>query len=453
MRKKLIEVITVLMCVSFCMTACGNAGQQSESVISNVTIDKQTAQKEQLDEVGVTLYLPEEFTESKGVVSISGNGSAAGDGIFFVSATYIGVAKEWLDNLSNSENPSEEDIKKYTDSKVGLFNVVGIDKGRGAQEIVDAVNALMGEDAVNTGELTEIKKNGDITYYRVNKIFADNTDSLESEFAEEYTKLFGMVDAVIDNAEFFEPVGVYDELMGKAVSFETKDLDGNIVTSEELFSKYDVTMVNVWATWCQWCIKELPELEKMNNELSAKNCAIIGFLGDGEDEETIALAKEQLKEAGCTYLCLLPFEGWEEVFAIASGWPTSFFYNSKGEMVAEPVIGASLDQYKDRFDSILSGNVSDETITQNAVQNNGNAYRIYVVDQNANPVVDAKVQFCTADTCKIGTTDENGVAIFDDPEGVYQVHVLKAPEGYEVDDTILATPDKYSDITIVLQAK
>ena len=453
MRRKLIEVVTAVMCFSFCMTACGKAGQQSESPISNVIIDKQTAEKQQLDEVGVTLYLPKEFTESKGVVSISGNGSAAGDGVYFISSTYAGVTKEWLDNLSESENPSEEDIQKYTDSKVGLFNVVGIDKGRGAQEIVDAVNALMGKDAVSTSELTEIKKNGDITYFRVNKIFADNTDGLEPEFAEEYAKLFGMVDAVIDNAEYFKPVGVYDELMGKTVSFETKDLDGNIVTSEELFSKYDVTMVNVWATWCQWCIKELPELEKMNNELSDKNCAIIGFLGDGEDEETIALAKEQLQEAGCTYLCLLPFEGWEEVFTIASGWPTSFFYNSKGEMAAEPVVGASLDQYKDRFDGILSGDVSDETITQSVSLSNENAYRIYVVDQNSNPVVGAKVQFCTEDTCKIGTTDEIGAATFDDPEGIYQVHVLKAPDGYEVDDTIFATPDKYSDMTIVLQTK
>ena len=90
---------------------------------------------------------------------------------------------------------------------------------------------------------------------------------------------------------------------------------------------------------------------------------------------------------------------------------------------------------------------------QNAVGSLNKHIGFYVVDQNANPVVDAKVQFCTADTCKIGTTDETGVAIFDDPEGVYQVHVLKAPEEYEVDDTILATPDKYSDITIVLQAK
>ena len=32
------------------------------------------------------------------------------------------------------------------------------------------------------------------------------------------------------------------------------------------------------------CNKELPELENMNNELTAKNCAIGGFFGDGEDK-------------------------------------------------------------------------------------------------------------------------------------------------------------------------
>ena len=265
------------------------------------------------------------------------------------------------------------------------------------------------------------------------------TEKIESEEPEETVK---------EGSETENASDKYDGIM-----FETRDIDGNIVTSEELFSKYDVTMVNVWATWCYWCVMELPELEKLNNKLSGKNCAVIGLLGDGEDKQTIKYAKELMQDAGCDYLCLLPFEGWEDIFIMDEGWPTSFFINSKGEMVGEPVVGAAVDMYEECIDSILEETGSDKTASQNGAGKDENVYRIFVVDQYSNPVVGAKVQFCTSDTCKIGTTDETGAAVFDDPEGIYQVHVLKAPKGYKVDDTVLETPDRYGDMTIVLRKK
>lgn len=280
------------------------------------------------------------------------------------------------------------------------------------------------------------------------EIESEEPEETETEESETENVSDSVAETLSDNEDNSEPVEEYDGIM-----FETRDIDGNIVTSEELFSKYDVTMVNVWATWCYWCVMELPELEKLNNKLSGKNCVVIGLLGDGEDKQTIAYAKELMQDAGCDYLCLLPFEGWEDIFIMDEGWPTSFFINSKGEMVGEPVIGAAVDMYEECIDSILEETGSDKTASQNVTGNDENVYRIYVVDQYSNPVVGAKVQFCTSDTCKIGTTDETGAAVFDDPEGIYQVHVLKAPKGYKVDDTVLETPDRYGDMTIVLRKK
>ena len=54
----------------------------------------------------------------------------------------------------------------------------------------------------------------------------------------------------------------------KFPSFTGKDLDGNDVNSDELFSKNKVTVMNFWFTTCKPCVGELGDLEKLNQELS-----------------------------------------------------------------------------------------------------------------------------------------------------------------------------------------
>lgn len=60
------------------------------------------------------------------------------------------------------------------------------------------------------------------------------------------------------------------------ISFETTDLDGNVVRSADVFKGHRLTMVNVWGTFCGPCIGEMPELEKLNYRLKQKDCAIVG---------------------------------------------------------------------------------------------------------------------------------------------------------------------------------
>lgn len=61
------------------------------------------------------------------------------------------------------------------------------------------------------------------------------------------------------------------------------------------------------------------------------------------------------------------------------------------------------------------------------------------------------IQFCDESTCNMGKTDDNGTVSFEMPEGVvYEVHVLKVPEGYEKNADEFRTLDVYSDLTIVI---
>jgi hypothetical protein len=86
------------------------------------------------------------------------------------------------------------------------------------------------------------------------------------------------------------------------------------------------------------------------------------------------------------------------------------------------------------------------------VPNNAGKYRVIVTDENGNAVKGAMVQFCSDVACMMGKTDANGVAEFAEEEGVYTVHMLKVPEGYEKSGVEIITNTSYSDIFIVLKA-
>ena len=132
--------------------------------------------------------------------------------------------------------------------------------------------------------------------------------------------------------------------MQKFPAFEGKDLDGNTVKSDELFSGNAVTVVNFWFTTCNPCVGELSELDALNKELANKGGALIGinsFTLDG-DEKAIAEAKEVLAKKGATYQNIYFGSGGdagkfvENVFA----YPTTYVVDRSGNIVGEPIVGA-----------------------------------------------------------------------------------------------------------------
>ena len=144
-----------------------------------------------------------------------------------------------------------------------------------------------------------------------------------------------------------------EETAWDGLAFETTDLDGNPVTAQELFSAHAVTMVNVWASWCPPCVRELPELQRLNGEFAEKNCAIVGFLIDGDEAQGLADAKARLQEAGVTYTILLPCDELNEIFSVQAV-PTSFFVDSAGHLVGEPIVGAYVDGYTAALDAAIA---------------------------------------------------------------------------------------------------
>ena len=132
--------------------------------------------------------------------------------------------------------------------------------------------------------------------------------------------------------------------MQKFPAFEGKDLDGNTVKSDELFSGNAVTVVNFWFTTCNPCVGELSELDALNKELAEKGGALIGvntFTLDG-DKAAIADAKDVLAKKGATYQNIYFGSGGdagkfvENVFA----YPTTYVVDRNGNIVGDPIVGA-----------------------------------------------------------------------------------------------------------------
>ena len=132
--------------------------------------------------------------------------------------------------------------------------------------------------------------------------------------------------------------------MQKFPAFEGKDLDGNTVKSDELFSGNAVTVVNFWFTTCNPCVGELAELDALNKELAQKGGALIGvntFTLDG-NEAAISDAKDVLMKKGATYQNVyFPSDGEAGKFTTnIFAYPTTYVVDRSGNIVGEPIVGA-----------------------------------------------------------------------------------------------------------------
>ena len=130
----------------------------------------------------------------------------------------------------------------------------------------------------------------------------------------------------------------------KFPSFEGKDLDGNTVKSDELFSANAVTVVNFWFTTCSPCVGELSDLDALNQELAEKGGSLIGvntFTLDG-DEAAISEAKDVLAKKGATYQNVY-FDSDGEAGKFTTNifaYPTTYVVDRSGNIVGEPIVGA-----------------------------------------------------------------------------------------------------------------
>ena len=238
-----------------------------------------------------------------------------------------------------------------------LFTVFGISDGRGEDEL----RALLKEDNYPYDDgftwLEEVWSDGDTTFYAGQYDYTeermDEYQDYMGDFFTEMEDIYRDKETFLSAFSFRSPIWPKDLNIGDVIRFETTDLNGNPVSSEELFAESEVTMVNLWGTWCGPCKRELPELAVMAKEFEAQGCRVIGICNDAYAEDKLEKAKGLLQDAGAEYLNLVGSPGLDAILH-ASAFPSTYFVDREGRLLMLPIVGADVEGYPGAVEEALS---------------------------------------------------------------------------------------------------
>ena len=204
---------------------------------------------------------------------------------------------------------------------------------------------VMTEDGKNYGDflimtIDKAKEQFSEDEYKLIKGEAEKIRDIEAKLTELENKFPEILSSGEDGMN--TPAG--NANVTKFPSFTGKDLNGNEVKSDELFSGNAVTVVNFWFTTCGPCVGELGDLEKLNKELGDKGGELIGinaFTLDG-DKKSISEAKEVLDKNGASYRNVY-FDSDSDAGKFTAGifaYPTTYVVDRNGNIVGDPIVGA-----------------------------------------------------------------------------------------------------------------
>lgn len=129
-------------------------------------------------------------------------------------------------------------------------------------------------------------------------------------------------------------------------NFTTQDLNGDTVT-QDIFKEHKLTMVNIFTTWCTPCVGEMPDLEKLHQQIADQDVGVVGVVLDvlneeGEIvEEDLERAQLLVENTGVTYPILLPDSTYFNGRLIdIDAFPETFFVDKNGNIVGKTYSGS-----------------------------------------------------------------------------------------------------------------
>ena len=128
------------------------------------------------------------------------------------------------------------------------------------------------------------------------------------------------------------------------ISFSLPDINGNIVSAEDVWSKNKITIIDFWASWCGPCRSEMPNLVRLYDTYHDKGLEIIGVSLD-EDKQQWETAIDKL---GIKWLQLSDLKGWENAVARqfdVNSIPYTIIVDNKGQTLATDLRGESLQTF------------------------------------------------------------------------------------------------------------
>ena len=322
MMKKITAMLLTLMICACCF------GAQAE----------QEPATEEMPVMGLTFTYPQEMIDAKGAVATDGALSLGGS-VYYAYWYY--AALTWEELTQGLEADRDNTISKVE----LLFYLFAVGENRDFSQVSELTeNQLTAENAVQIGQ------EGSWTYYLYMTPHPEFADRVTAEYYDEYSALCGLADKYAAACSFYTPFNPEDaggETGGQIISFKANDLDGNPVSSAEIFSQHEITMVNIWATWCGPCVGELAELQEIHKRFLEKDCAVLGLMTDDD----IRSAKNLIRQNGVTYQVAVN-TSFRSVFPY-SGIPTSFFVDRNGRFLGTMIVGAYPEKYEAALEPLL----------------------------------------------------------------------------------------------------
>ncbi|BFL13602.1 TlpA family protein disulfide reductase [[Clostridium] hylemonae] len=138
-------------------------------------------------------------------------------------------------------------------------------------------------------------------------------------------------------------------------TFESETLEGEAV-SDEIFSRADLTMVNIWGTFCGPCIREMPDLGELSREYADKGVQIVGLVSDvgkAKDEK----AEEIVSTTKADYTHIIASQDlMTGILGSVNVVPTTIFVDKEGNQAGDVYSGArDKDEWAGIIDELLNG--------------------------------------------------------------------------------------------------
>ena len=316
------------------------------------------------NDTGISLNVPEKWNQLQGMIypmdigEFSPNPKIACSVILYIPLSE--EDRELITQIQSGAETTEEQTKRLTeilDNASELYTFFSIGNGKTFE---DVQVLILKDDSPDNYVVNELGQTGDYRFYLMTpKTDSEGVTNSLAKFPEnckeEYMNLLTDVDAVKAAVTVQKPVKPGEEVVGTTLTFELNDFSGNSVRSEDLFTGRKITLVNLWASWCGPCAAEMPELEALWQEYSAKGAGVIGICLDAYKEKCLADAKQVAAEAGVTYPMLASTKDLETTLnPIVEVYPTTIFVDENGVIIGEPIRGVNLDAYRTTLDEFLS---------------------------------------------------------------------------------------------------
>ena len=320
------KLITVLLSLIIC-AGCFGAAAENEPVTEDMPV------------AGLSFTYPQAFIDAQGCISTDGAMNLFGS-VYFAYWYYIAASEEEITSLLQ-DNPEELSNRASL-----LFYVFSVGEGKDFAAVCSQAKEMGvdfdAENAVKIGQADSWE------FYLYMNPDPEFTASTEKEYSDEYAALMNRKDEIASAFTFYVPFNEYGEMDGKVVRFEATDLEGNPVSSEEIFAKHAITMVNIWATWCPPCVGELGELQAIHTRFLENDCAVLGLMIDQDTEE----ANRLIAENGIDYQVVLASDTFGSFFPY-SVVPTTFFVDRSGAFLGTKIQEANPEMYETAIQPLL----------------------------------------------------------------------------------------------------